>query len=141
MIILWGSLFVIFFTAQFIIFNLLIGRSFTEDFLSQWLFIILYPFVIALANVSVNKKGTMTISELKEAQIILSEIGQVMDKWGYKVTSKDHDCLVYDKKNKWGRFWNFIFKEGIEIIPEGDQIKLKGRRNSFLNLESKLKKL
>ena len=83
----------------------------------------------------------MTLSELDNPQKTLSLIEQVMDKWGFKETRKDHERTVYDKKTKWGRFWNYIFKEGLEISQEGDQIILKGRRNTFLNLESKLKKL
>ena len=72
---------------------------------------------------------------------ILISIGHALDKWGYKEKIKAHNRIVYDKKTKWGRFWNYIYREGLEVIHEGDNIKLKGKRNTFLRLEYTLKKM
>lgn len=141
MIIQWLSIFIIFFILQFIIFNLIAGRSFTDDFFGQWFFVMVFPFLYTLIIVYHNKNGTMTISDLGNPQKILSGIDQVMDKWGFKETRKENERTVYDKKTKWGRFWNYIYKEGLEVIHEGDNIKLKGKRNTFLKLEYKLKKM
>jgi hypothetical protein len=140
-ILLWSAMFTIFVILQFLIYFYLLGKSVRENMVSFWIHPLMYPTIFALGSSYINKNGIMTISDLDNPQKILSGIGQVMDKWGFKETRKDTERTIYDKKTKWGRFWNFIFKEGLEINQEGDQLILKGKRNTFLQLEYKLKKM
>ena len=140
-ILLWSAMFIIFVILQFLIYFLLLGKSVRENLVSFWIHPLMYPTIFALGLSYHNKNGTMTISEMEDPRRILSGIGQVMDKWGFKETRKENERTVYDKKTKWGRFWNYIFKECLEVIHEGDQIVLKGKRNTFFRLEYKLKKM
>jgi hypothetical protein len=140
-IMLWSAIFTIFVIIQFLIYFFLLDKSIRENMISFWIHPLMYPTIFALGSGYLNKNGIMTISDLDNPQKILSGIDQVMDKWGFTETRKDHERTVYDKKTKWGRFWNYIFKEGLEVIHEGDNIKLRGKRNTFLRLEYKLKKM
>lgn len=140
-ILLWSAMFIIFVILQMLIYIFLLDKTIRENMIGFWIYPLMYPTIFALGSSYLNKNGIMTISNLDNPQKILSGIDQVMDKWGFKETRKDIERTVYDKKTKWGRFWNYIFKEGLEVIHEGDSIKLKGKRNTFLRLEYKLKKM
>lgn len=136
----WFVMFAIVLFMQFIVYVML-GRSIQDNLITFFTIPFMLPVLYSLLWSFHIRNGIMSITEINDMDKTIAVIANALDKWGYKEKIKDHNRILFDKKTKWGRFWNYIFKEGLEVIHEGDNIKLKGKRNTFLRLEYKLKKM
>jgi hypothetical protein len=136
----WFVMFTIALFMQFIAYVLL-GRSIRDNLITFGIIPFLLPVLYSLMWSFHIRNGIMSITEINDMDKILTVIGHALDKWGYKEKIKAHNLIVYDKKTIWGRFWNSIFREGLELNFDGEQIILKGKRNTFMQLEYKLKKI
>ncbi len=137
----WSIIFLISIIFQFLIYYFLLGKSISENLAVYFTQPIMFPILFSLGFNYINKNGLMIIFDMDNPQKIISGLTKEMDKRGFKEILIEQNHKVYIKKTMWDRFWNSIFRERLELIIDGEQIILKGKRNTFLQLEYKLKKI
>jgi hypothetical protein len=90
---------------------------------------------------SYNRNGVLRISELDNSVITSKQLEEVILQKGYLAIDGNFTHTKYDKKTKWGRVFNVIFREYINAKTEDKDVFIFGKRNILVQLETKLRSL
>ena len=106
---------------------------------TAWILQIVFPFIFAITQTSINRNGVLKITDLNDVDIIKNKIDLLIQKRGLIKTVKDLKLDSYTKKTKWGRFFNLFFREVINVNYSKGEILIFGKRNMLSLIESKLR--
>jgi hypothetical protein len=102
-----------------------------------WIF---YPGLLTWIHTAVNKNGVLIISGFDNMAPVIGSIETGALKLDYLVTQNTSTAIIFDKKNKWGRFFNVFIRENLKVTLEEDKILVHGKKNILTNLENKVKR-
>lgn len=121
--------------------SLVLGISFLTLFSNAWILFIGYPIAHGIIQSRINRKGVLTIRDFDDFDSILLEIEYIAGRINYKLTKEAGGKIRFNRKSKFGRFLNRIFKEDFTMTSKDNSIKVYGKRNTLRRIEKRLKKL
>jgi len=121
--------FMIFVINVLILFYLLL-RGTPEQFTdpSTWSIRFVLPLVNAVISVAINRDGMMEFTDVEDTEKLLKQIEAVILK-RYMTAKSTPGIYRYIKKTKWGRFFDFVINEEIDVIVSKKKISVFARRN------------
>jgi hypothetical protein len=129
--------------------SLLIGRPGFLLYDSAWIPQIFFPVLYSIIQTSINRNGVLKISDYNDLPSLLQKIESLVLKKGYisadppviDLTSIDSNSLglAYIRKTKWGRFFNYFFREDINLQIKKDEVLIFTKRNLILSFLMELK--
>lgn len=121
--------------------SLVLGISFLTLFSNTWILFIGYPVAHGIIQSRINRKGVLIISDFDDFSSILQEIEYIAGRINYKLTKEDNGNIRFNRKSKFGRFLNLVFKEDFTMTKHDNYTKIYGKRSTLMRIEKRLKKL
>jgi hypothetical protein len=100
----------------------------------------LFPLLLTWTGTAFNRNGIMTISNYDKMAPVIRSIETAAIKLDYLVIQNTGPTIHFDKKTKWGRFFNIFLRENLEVTIEDDKIMIHGKKKIITLLENKIKR-
>jgi hypothetical protein len=108
---------------------------------SAWITQIFFPIVYSIILTSINRNGVLRVADYDDLTTLMQQIEHLTLKRGYIVENTNHNNILYTKKTKLGRFFNYFFRENINVQTINNEVLIFSKRNMLLHILMKLKKL
>jgi len=137
--IILSTFFLVVLNAAILLFSVLIGRQgfFIKD--SGWLSQIVFPVLYSIIQTSINRNAELKLTEFANSETLTRQIELLLLKKGYVVIDSNTDNIKYDKRTKWSRFFNYFFKENINVRISESRVSIYAKKHLLDSIEMKLK--
>ncbi len=121
------------------LFSVVIGKPSFSIMDSGWITQIVFPFVYSIIQTSINRNGVLKLTEFADSETLTRQIESLILKKGYVVIDSNTDNIKYDKRTKWSRFFNYFFKENINVRISESGVSIYAKKHLLDSIEMKLK--
>ena len=119
--------------------SLLTGKTRFMFYDTAWILQIVFPFVFAIIQTSINRNGVLKLTEYRDIETLTRQIESFFLKKGYIAIDSKIENVKYVKKTKFGRFLNHIFREDIKVKVAENGVEIFAKKNLLDLLRMKLK--
>lgn len=120
-------------------YTLIMGDPRLLVFNYSWIIQIGIPFVSSIIYTLINRNGVLKITDYNDLTPITTQIESLIFRNGYIRIDTNTDYIKYGKKTMWGRFFNYFFREDIEVRISENKVLIFAKRNMLVRIEMKLK--
>ena len=121
------------------LFSLVIGKPGFLLYDTAWILQIVFPFVYSIMQTSINRNGVLKITDHDDSATLMQKIEPLILKKGYIAENSEEKDITYVKKTKWGRFFNYFFRENIRVQINENEVLIFSKRNLLLPVLMRLK--
>jgi hypothetical protein len=89
---------------------------------SAWITQIFFPIVYSIILTSINRNGVLRVADYDDLTTLMQQIEHLTLKRGYIVENTNHNNILYTKKTKLGRFFNYFFRENINVQTINNEV-------------------
>jgi len=106
---------------------------------TAWILQIIFPFVYATIQTSINRNGVLKLSEYSDLEALTSQIESFFLKKGYIAIYSKTENFKYVKRTKWSRFFNHFFRENINVRISENAVSIFAKKHLLDSIGMKLK--
>lgn len=104
-----------------------------------WISQLVFPAVYAIMYTSINRNGVLHLTEFDDAGTVTRQIESILLKKGYSAVGANPEDINYTKSTAIGRFFNYFFREDINVKVTRNTVFIFGKRNLLTSIEWNLK--
>lgn len=127
------------FNSVIFLFSVAIGKPKLLIYDSAWISQIAFPILYSIMQTSVNRNGVLKITDYNDLTKLTKQIEFLILRKGYIAVDSKTENIKYAKKTKWGIFFNYFFKENINVRVTENEVLIFARRNILAPIVMTLK--
>ena len=105
---------------------------------SSWLIQFVFPLTLAILQNYINRNGILKLTEFDNPKTLLEKVELPINR-SFKKVVKGSGDFKYLKKTKLARFFNFFFREDVQIKATDDKIMVYAKRGLLDSIEMKVR--
>lgn len=121
------------------LFLVVIGKSgfFKSD--SVWMSQIVFTFLYSIILASINRNGVLKVTAFDDLVTLTKQIESLLFKKGYIAIDSKAETVKYVKRTKWGRFFNYFFRENVDVRISENGVSIFARKHLLDSIGMRLK--
>ena len=139
--ILYALLVLIFFSVMTFILSLVLSEPFLYLISKNGVLLTFYSLIFPLIQVSTNRNAVLVITDIEYLSKCTDQLDQIICSKGYLTVEKSSNYTKYNRKTKFGRFFNLFLRENVVVREDENKISIYSKKNTLVQIESKIKKL